>query len=1029
MRAFTQRVTGSLIAVLLLLFAGSAQAQYFGRNKVQWQHFDFKTVHTPHFDIYYYDEEKDIVDDVGRMAERWYFRLSRSFDHQFVRKPIVLYANSADFQQTTTTSGLIGAETGGFTDPIQNRVVLPLTGDYAENDHVLGHELVHVFQFDIANKLSSGANRRRFNIEALPLWLIEGMAEYFSRGRVDPLTAMWIRDATEHDRLPDINKLTRDPRYFPYRYGQALLAYVGSRWGDDQVVRLFLAAGLVGPQEAFDRALGVRADQVFRDWHAAARELYEPVFLRRPQSLGTPIVGGRKGTRGELNVSPSLSPDGRFVAFLTSRDLFDINLYLADAKTGAIIRKLVSNDSNPHFEALRFIDSSGSWSPDSQKLAFVVFERGDNYLGIVDVNTRSIENIRVPGVSSMTNPAWSPDGHTIAFSGQTTGATDLFTYDLQSKSVRRLMNDKYADLQPAFSPDGHTIAFVSDRGTNTSLEQLRFSDFAIFTVDTNTGTISQVPGFDGAKHINPQFGPDGKSIYFIANPSGIPDVFRYASDTNALTQITHVPTGVSGITETSPALSVAMKTGDVAISLYENDGYNLYNLGTAPAGEAVSANLGSSVSRASLLPPLKANSTQNYTVYLQRPSEGLPGSGVTFTRSGYSNALHLTYLGPPTVGVGADRFGYGVGGSVSAYFSDVLGEHNIGFSFQGGGTSGQGVNFTDTIGADVIYLNQKNRFNWGASASHTPYVSSLGTSFGQIMQNGQVFDVVQQPIQVVTVDDVALLAQYPLSQTRRFETSGGYQRYAFKTSLITDFFDLGGNFVGSSVEHLDKTSLNMFRGSAAFVGDSAIFGFISPIRGTRYRFEGEAITGDLKFETALIDYRKYLLFRPVTIAGRFLHYGRYGNGSEDTRLSPLFLGDPGLVRGYDYSSFSGSECISPTNAQTCPVFDRLIGSKVALASIEARVPLFGTREYGLINAPFLPTELVAFVDAGVAWTEARKPKLRFDRGVTEEQIPVVSVGISTRILLAYIPIELYWAKPLQRPGKNLVFGFNITPGW
>ena len=124
----------------LALLASTANAQYFGRNKVQWEHFDFKILKTEHFDIYYYDREADVVNDVGRQAERWYARYSRVFNHSFTRKPIVLYANPADFQQTTTTPELIGQGTGGFTDPFMNRVVLPLTGDYAENDHVIGHD-------------------------------------------------------------------------------------------------------------------------------------------------------------------------------------------------------------------------------------------------------------------------------------------------------------------------------------------------------------------------------------------------------------------------------------------------------------------------------------------------------------------------------------------------------------------------------------------------------------------------------------------------------------------------------------------------------------------------------------------------------------------------------------------------------------------------------------------------------------------------------------------------------------------------
>jgi Tol biopolymer transport system component len=1021
----------ALLLILLAALIPSAQAQYFGRNKVQWENFDFKILHTQHFDIYYYDQEVDVVNDVGRQAERWYTRLSQVFNHQFTRKPIVLYANSADFQQTTTTEELIGEGTGGFTDPFQNRVVLPLTGDYAENDHVLGHELVHVFQFDIASRMSQSQARRRFNLENLPLWLVEGMAEYFSKGRIDPLTAMWVRDATNQNRLPDLRKLTTDPRYFPYRYGQALLAYVGGRYGDDYVVRLFLAAGTGNLEDAFPRALGVSAKQLFEDWHAAAREMYEPIFLRRPATMGEPILGTKK-TRGDLNIGPALSPDGDKIAFLTSRNLFSIDLYLADAHTGKLLRKLVSSEGNAHFDALRFIDSAGSWSPDSKRLAFVVFEHGDNRLAIVDAAGGPIERIRIPGVDALANPAWSPDGHTIAFSGQDTGVTDLFLYDLDSKQVRRLTHDKYADLEPAWSPDGKTLAFVTDRGRGTNMENLTYSDLQIGLADIGTGEIKVLPMFVNGKEINPQFAPDGRSLYFIGNPEGIPDVFRYTFADGALSQVTHVATGVSGITDTSPALSVSMRTGVMALSIYENDDYNIYETTPGSGETTVDASLGNKGARAGLLPPLNATSPVNYTAYLQRPSEGLIAEPTSFRSSSTDRALHLTYLGPPTVGVSGDRFGYGVGGTVSAYYSDVLGRNNVGFTFQGGGNNT--IGFEDSFGADVFYLNRENRINWGAEVSHIPNVYPFTSAFeGFVNVNGQTVlaDVFQQQLFIQTNDSLSLLSQYPLNATRRVELNGGVEHIAFKTEIQEQIYDPAtGQLIAEDRRRIGSTSsLNLFNVASAFVGDSSIFGFISPVSGTRYRFEGQAIAGDLKFETALADWRKYFFVRPVTLAIRALHYGRYGTDAEDGRLQQLFVGDYGLVRGYSYDSFNGSECINQSSdPNACPVFDRLIGSRIALASVEARVPLFGVKNYGLITAPFLPTELYGFADGGLAWSSGQSPKLRFVRN-TEERVPVFSVGAGLRILLSYIPIEIYWAKPFQRPGKNLVFGFNIAPGW
>ena len=223
-----------------------------------------------------------------------------------------------------------------------------------------------------------------------------------------------------------------------------------------------------------------------------------------------------------------------------------------------------------------------------------------------------------------------------------------------------------------------------------------------------------------------------------------------------------------------------------------------------------------------------------------------------------------------------------------------------------------------------------------------------------------------------------------------------------------------------------EVAITFGKASTAFVGDSSIFGFISPINGTRYRYEVEALTGDLDFQTALADWRKYFFARPVTFAVRGLHYGRYGDGATDERLSPLYLGSGAMMRGYDPYSIDPIEC--GTNLTACPVFDRLIGTRIGFASAEVRAPLFGTREFGLINAPFLPTEAYAFADAGAAWSEGDEVNWSYQTR-TDERIPVFSVGVGVRILLSYIPIEFYAAKPFQRPDEEIVYGFNITPGW
>src|SRR4051812_21390235 len=140
------------LAALVLVASVSrpAFAQYFGQNKVQYRKLDFKVLHTAHFDIYFYPEERAGVDEASRMAERWYARLSNFFHHKLKgRQPLILYASPTAFQQTNVIPADLGEGTGGVTEPLRRRIVLPLAGPLADTDHVIGHELVHAFQFDL----------------------------------------------------------------------------------------------------------------------------------------------------------------------------------------------------------------------------------------------------------------------------------------------------------------------------------------------------------------------------------------------------------------------------------------------------------------------------------------------------------------------------------------------------------------------------------------------------------------------------------------------------------------------------------------------------------------------------------------------------------------------------------------------------------------------------------------------------------------------------------------------------------------
>src|SRR5690606_31987865 len=184
-----------------------------------------------------------------------------------------------------------------------------------------------------------------------------------------------------------LKQLTNDYRYFPYRYGQAYLAYIGGKYGDAAVTNLYKLAGRTGVDTAFVYTLGITSDSLSREWIGQVKATYTPLMEGRQDAPpnARKVLAEDLGA-GQMNIAPVVSPDGKYVASLSEIDLFDINLFIADAETGEIIKRMKSGNADPHFDAIRFINSAGSWSPDGRYLAFITFVEGDNEITIFDVD-------------------------------------------------------------------------------------------------------------------------------------------------------------------------------------------------------------------------------------------------------------------------------------------------------------------------------------------------------------------------------------------------------------------------------------------------------------------------------------------------------------------------------------------------------------------------------------------------------------------------------------------------------------------
>ncbi len=1016
----------ALVAAACALAGAPAEAQYFGGNKVQYRTFDFEVLRTEHFDVYFYPEERQATELAARMAERWRARLGQVFDHSLRgRQPLILYAAHPHFEQTNAISGQIGESTGGVTESIRRRVVLPLAGPLADTDHVLGHELVHAYQYDITSDRDAGGQGGVPGVARLPLWFVEGMAEYLSLGPIDSHTAMWMRDAALQERLPKISDLG-DPDYFPYRWGHAFWAFVAGQWGDQMVGVLLREAARVGsPERALETELGLKIDELTAQWHQALRSWTATVADRTnpPERLAR-LLTPERDLGGELNVAPSLSPDGRRVAFLSERDLFSIDLYIADTATGEVLERVSRTAVDPHFSSLQFISSAGAWSPDGKTFAFTVITDGRPALATYDVAARRLDReIRIDGgVDEAFSPTWSPDGRRVAFSGLSGGLTDLYVLELETGKVDRLTSDPFADIQPVWSPDGRTLAFATDRYTS-NVEALAFGAHSLALIDVESRQIRRLPSHENAKNINPQWGGDSRTLYFLSDRGGVTNVYRLDVESGELRQATDLQTGISGITAASPALSAASAGRELAFSVYERGDYRLYT--TSEDAVLAGQPLQEISVNAVVLPPTDRRRDQQVASMLHTPTAGLPPPAAAAEVTDYDPGLQLDMVGQPSIAVGRDQFGTYGGGGIALSFSDMLGDHSLVTVLEVSSSLNDQFSVKD-IGAAVAYTNLKRRWNWGVYGQQAPYRSG-GVAVGTDVINGIPTVIEQRVIFRQTARAFGAGVTYPFSRAQRIELSGGYRNITFDRQVDTFGFSAvtGELLFEESSSEAFGDPLHLGEASAALVYDTSIFGAASPILGQRYRFEVTPLVGTINYTGVLADYRRY--FMPVqfyTLAARVLHFGRYGGGGEDPRLTPLFIGYPTLVRGYDIGTFESDEC-SFTPDGRCPEFERLVGSRMLVGNLEFRFPLL--RPFGVSSSVYgpVPVEVALFADGGVAWDSSDRPE--FFGGDREA---VSSGGLALRVnALGFAVLEFDFVKPFQRSERGWLFQFSLAPGF
>jgi len=821
-----------IILAALLVLASEASSQYvgFGRNKVQYNNFDWHTLSTEHFKIYFYPEMRELAEIGAAYAEESYKIHQQNFNYSLIDTvPVIFYSTPTHFRETNTTPGLIPDGVGGFFEFIKGRVVIPFDGSLGNFKHVIRHELTHVF---MTAKIGNVLSMHKLSTDRMPpLWFTEGLAEFLST-EWDPTAEMIIKDAVINKYMYGLDDWERYyGSFMMYKMGQNALMYLSQNFGNEKILQLMENIWISDDfSDVMKKTIGKDYEGFDKDWLASLKKHCLPENGNEINpSLGTESIYS-----GGFGHKPAYYNDGtrEEVYFIGNRTgytcVFKINL-----KNRKKIETVIEGENSEDFEEFHYF-RTGLDISSRGVLAFATKSGAADAMHLYDVkNEKNITSYHFDNIVQIGSPSFSADGNLIVFPAiDMSGRSDLYTFDLKSKKLNRLTNDYYDDRDPDISPDGKMIVFSSDRtayGYNNR--------YNLFLYNIENSSISYLTSGD-QMDFSPQFSDDGEKIVFTSTIGGVQNIWLKELNNKGKTEV--------------KGESVSSKNPEIKkLTNYTTGAFDPKWAGNDKIIFASFENKKLSVRMIDNAEKLVDTPKSVHTLKFSRINEMWTfGKIQSISRKNELRYQKDYSLDLATSTISADPvFGTTAGGIIA--MSDLLGNDQYYFLIYNNSETTDDFLKSFNIAVSRVSLGQ--RLNYAYGIYHLS---------GKRYDFGDAFSYFER-----TFGGYFALS-YPFSFFRRIEASISL---ANSKRNITDD------------NKLNRRAL-LLTNSIAYTRDNSIWGSTGPIEGNRLNvtlgYTTDIQFGNVNYFTIIFDYRRYIrLYKNISFATRFEYLMNEGKES------------------------------------------------------------------------------------------------------------------------------------------------------